>query len=736
MKKTVLLLSSVVLAYANNQVESVQFKNLNQLSHQSALDIVNIKSGEKFSLDKVNIAIKELFRHGYFNDISVTQEGNKLVFSFIEKPVIANIELEGYKSDKTSKEVSQLVGINKGEAYTQKRLKQATDRLIQLLNIEGKIDSVVEIKEEKINENSVALTFEVNKGEEIIITDVHFAGSQYFDKSDLEQNIANREEDLFGWFIGQNDGVLRLEELKMDSARLKDFYLQKGFMDSEVSNGLLEVDFSSYTAKLNYNIKEGNRYKVSKISLNFDHDVLTKERLEELNDDFKLEVDNYYNVSKLRKDIEKIKEAVGDLGYAFVDIRPDFKKDITTHKTEVIYNIKLNEKVYINDVIIKGNQRTIDKVIRREVFLAPADLYNYRDLKDSRSALRRTGYFEDVTITEEKVGLNRLNLIVNVKEARTGSLVLGAGYGSSDGFGINGSVSDRNLFGSGISANINLDVSKTTQKYSVTFTNPRINDSKYSGTVSTYLRDYENDAYQDTTKSISLSIGKRLTRNLSGSVALVYKNTEQVDENLLDDIDNNANYTKGSIIPSLSYNNTDDYFLPREGIQASTSLEYAGIGDVSFIKSFSSISLFYSTLDDYEWDIIFREKSNYSYIQEQDEVPSSERLTLGGLSSVRGYKGGSIYPETDTTSGGLQKFVNSVEMNVPLFPQAKMRMTFFYDYGMIGNDSLSEEARSSYGASLDWQSPLGPIQFIFPTALSPEEGDSTSSFEFTIGQKF
>jgi outer membrane protein insertion porin family len=698
MKKTVLLLSSVVLAYANNQVESVQFKNLNQLSHQSALDIVNIKSGEKFSLDKVNIAIKELFRHGYFNDISVTQEGNKLVFSFIEKPVIANIELEGYKTDKTSKEVSQLVGINKGEAYTQKRLKQATDRLIQLLNIEGKIDSVVEIKEEKINENSVALTFEVNKGEEIIITDVHFAGSQYFDKSDLEQNIANREEDLFGWFIGQNDGVLRLEELKMDSARLKDFYLQKGFMDSEVSNGLLEVDFSSYTAKL--------------------------------------EVDNYYNVSKLRKDIEKIKEAVGDLGYAFVDIRPDFKKDITTHKTEVIYNIKLNEKVYINDVIIKGNQRTIDKVIRREVFLAPADLYNYRDLKDSRSALRRTGYFEDVTITEEKVGLNRLNLIVNVKEARTGSLVLGAGYGSSDGFGINGSVSDRNLFGSGISANINLDISKTTQKYSVTFTNPRINDSKYSGTVSTYLRDYENDAYQDTTKSISLSIGKRLTRNLSGSVALVYKNTEQVDENLLDDIDNNANYTKGSIIPSLSYNNTDDYFLPREGIQASTSLEYAGVGDVSFIKSFSSISLFYSTLDDYEWDIIFREKSNYSYIQEQDEVPSSERLTLGGLSSVRGYKGGSIYPETDTTSGGLQKFVNSVEMNVPLFPQAKMRMTFFYDYGMIGNDSLSEEARSSYGASLDWQSPLGPIQFIFPTALSPEEGDSTSSFEFTIGQKF
>jgi outer membrane protein insertion porin family len=736
MKKSILLASSVVLAYSNQSTNVVEFKNLTQLSHQSAKEIVNLPSKGKLSIEDINSAIKELFRQGYFKDISVTKEGNKIIFKFDEKKVISNIELEGYKSDKTSKEVSQIVGIKKGETYSKKKLKDAIDRVTSLLNIEGKIDSVVEVSEDNINEDSVALTFEVNKGEEIIITDLNLNGLDKLDKSDIEQQIANKEEDLFGWFIGQNDGVLRLEDLKLDSARIKDFYLQKGFMDAQVSNGLLEVDFSSYTAKLNYNIEEGSRYKVKNISLNFDKEILSKEELDELKDDFKLEVDKYYNIGKLRKDIEKIKEYVGNYGYAFVQIEPDLKKDKDNSTTEVVYNIKLNDKVYINDVIVKGNQRTIDRVIRREVFLAPADLYNYRDLKDSKNALRRTGFFEDVVIKEEKVGLNRINLIVNVKEARTGSLVFGLGYGSSDGLGINGSLSDKNLFGSGIGAKINVDASKTTKKYSVSFSNPRLNDSKYSGSVSSYLRDYENDAYKDTTAGFSVSIGKKLTRNISSSVAFIYKDTKQTDEDLTDLIDNNINYKKGSIVPSVRFNNTDDYFLPREGFDAQTSLEYVGIGDVSFMKSNTDFAAYYSTLDDYEWDIIFREKASLSYIVEDIEVPSSERLTLGGLSSVRGYKSGSVYPETSTTSGGLKRFVNSLEMNVPFLPSAGMRATFFYDYGFIGNESFSEKSRCSYGLSIDWRSPLGPLQFIFPRAITPFPGDNTSTFEFRIGSQF
>jgi outer membrane protein insertion porin family len=437
----------------------------------------------------------------------------------------------------------------------------------------------------------------------------------------------------------------------------------------------------------------------------------------------------------LTKSFLKIKEAVGNYGYAFVQIAPDMKKN-SDYTTDITYNIKLNDKVYINDVIIKGNQRTIDKVVRREVFLAPADLYNYRDLKDSKNALKRTGYFDSVVIKEEKIGLNRLNLIVEISEARTGQIVVGAGYGSADGIGVNASLSDRNLFGSGISANINLDISKTKQTYSIKFSNPRLNDSDYSGSIYTYLRDYTSDAYQDNTQSTSVSIGKKLTRNISASVSVALKKTKQTDEDLTDDIDNNADYTKGSITPSISYNNTDDYFLPREGIEASTSLEYAGVGDVSFLKSYTSVAGYYSTLDDFEWDIIFREKFNIAYIIEDLEVPSSERLTMGGLSTVRGYKGGSLYPETDTTTGGLKRAVNSLEVNVPLFPSAKMRLTFFYDYGFLGNDNFNELSRSSVGASIDWNSPLGPIQLIFPKAISPKDGDDTSSFEFTLGRRF
>ena len=758
-------------------VNDIQFDGLVHLSEPVAKENLGFEVGDRLSDKKIDESIKRFYQYGYFTDIWVSEKNGVLIYHFSEKSVISRIEVEGYgQGDET--ENNELLQIKKGTLYDKKKVENAKKRLIETIAQEGYIDTIVEVETKTLENGSMELTFKVNKGENIVIEKLSFEGMKAFEGTDFDEVIANKEHQWMGWFWGRNNGEMKLTELQYDPLRIRDMYMQYGYLDSKVDDPFVRVDFSQYVADMSYTVYEGEVYRVSGIILEQSNNVIEDEKIREV---IKLELNAAFNIKTFREDSERIKTIIADLGYAYVKVSPDLRKDKKAHTVDVVYQINPGKKVFIRDVLISGNTRTLDRITRREIYLAPGDLYNLTDIKDSRNSLQRTGYFESTTIEEKRVDDQTMDLIVKVKETQTGNIQIGGGYGSFGGILFSASISDRNIFGSGINMGFSAETSGRTQSFSISVSNPRLNDSDFSGSSSIYTNQTDYEDYTISTQGLGLGLGRRLSRFLSGSLNYNYAesqysdiatdiNITTVDQILFED------YQKSAVSVGLHFNNTDDFYLARNGLDASTSFEFAGLGGTAkFIKNNNTFKA-YKGIEEYVgFDLILRYKARFSYIIYDDtsedartDLPTAERFYMGGVGSVRGYESFSLSPRDgqDRRIGGRAMFTNSLEASFPLVPKAKLRVTAFYDYGILEgngqdlfttstlitnpaysvelNDYLQDMStyqteritRSSYGAAIEWFSPMGPIQLIFAKALDAQTNDRTATFEFTIGQRF
>ncbi len=731
--------SMAIFLNAADTVKDIRFEGLVHISPAIAKEIIGIKKGSPIDMEKIDKSIKKLFKQKYFKDIWVTEEdGGVLVYHFVEKPVIAKLDLVGYPDEK-KEEILELTGLHKGDIFDLERVERAKKAIVKMFEQKGIYDTVVEVKTEKLPEGSVKVDIVIHEGENIIIKKVNLVGNKRFDYDDFEPYIANKEREFMGWLWGRNDGKLRINELEYDHLRIRDVYLKHGYLDAEVSLPFLRTFFENYSADLTYKIFEGEPYKIEKFEIRDTQGALD---INQIKGDLKLTEGKIFNVEKLRKDIAKIQEFYQNHGYAYVKVIPDIRQNRKNHTAQIVISVVPGEKVYIHDVIISGNLRTRDRVLRREIYLAPGDEFSLRDLKDSINALRRTGYFSDVKIKERRVSKNEIDLIVNVKEAPTGSIVGGIGYGSYDGLLLNASISDRNVFGSGIEVSAEIDYSSKSLKGRLHFYNPRLFDSIYSLGGSIYNQRNDFYDYSEKTKGLNVSLGRKFGRYTSASVSYTLEKSELYD--LSDSLKDNIYYQEGTFVksaltPSVVYNNTDDFYLPRHGVIIGGSVEYAGLGgDDEYVKYYGNFSYFLGLEDYIDYDLILRYKARVGYIQKNGYLPLNEKFYIGGIRSVRGYKSGSLAPKNESGDliGGKRMFSNSIEASIPLMKSSGMRLVFFVDYGMIGQDSFTEIKRSGAGVGIEWLSPMGPMQFFYAKPLDDKEGDRPSSFEFIIGRRF
>jgi len=294
-----------------------------------------------------------------------------------------------------------------------------------------------------------------------------------------------------------------------------------------------------------------------------------------------------------------LKEEVGNLGYAYAQVSPRMHKNTQTNTVDIQYAIRPGVEVTINDVLISGNNSTKDRVIRRYLYLAPGDKFSATDLKDSKNALGRTGFFEKVDVDSQRIAADKVNLLVRVKEAPTGTISVGGGYGSYEGAMLNASYSEKNTLGSGISTNIGFDISKISTNYHLAFTNPKLWDSQYSLGLNLYKKNYQYTNFTQDQLGGSLMLGREFMRYFHASIGLGYidNKSERNDNNISTGafLDDNTiaptdeaidlfyrdKYKKTSIYAALSFDNTDDFYTPREGMIAKLNFEFAGLsGDL------------------------------------------------------------------------------------------------------------------------------------------------------------
>ncbi|MDQ1264732.1 MAG: outer membrane protein insertion porin family [Campylobacterota bacterium] len=744
------LMATTSFAYT---VKSIKFNGLVNLSEPVALRMLGFEAGDDVSDETIDKSIKKYFEQGYFEDVWVEIKDGELVYYFKEKPHISNIELKGWKeNDSEAKE--SIVQIKVGSLYDEKKLEAAKKRIIDAINQEGKIDSVVEIEKEQLENGSIKVTFIVNEGEEIVIEKLKYSGVKGLESDSFDDVIANKEREFMGWLWGRNNGKMSVGDLEYDNLRIRDIYMQHGYLDIDVKEPFVKVNFDNYKADMSYQIQEGEVYSVSAITIEQEKhvidDALVKEQI-------KLEVGKPFNVQTFREDSQRIKTLIADLSYAFVQVVPDLKKDKEKRLVEVVIKIIPGDKVKIRDVIISGNNRTLDRIIRRELYLGPGDMYSLTDLTDSRNALGRLGFFDGNTIEEKRVNNQTMDLIVKVKEAPTGNIQLGGGYGSYGGLLVSVAVDDRNIWGSGIDVGVKAERSELSSNYSFSISNPRLNDSDFSGNFSVYTSDFEYEDYTVKSDGLNMGLGHRFTRFISGHLGYTFsQNSYEIDEDAnLTNINEYLfeDYTKSSVTISAKYDDTDDFYLPRKGIILSQSIENAGVGgEAKFIKSRTTFGA-YKGLEEYVgFDLISRYKARVNYVKDTGFLPIAEKFYMGGIGSVRGYESYSLSPTTqvdpDATDGirrygGEYSATNSFELSFPLVPKAKMRLVTYLDWGYIGTTEESvgdykveNLSRGGFGAGLEWFSPVGPIQLMFSKPLAEEEGDKTAVFEFTMGQKF
>jgi len=752
MKKLLIVLILLASFLQAAVVRSLKFDGLIHLSEEIASEMIEIKKGDSVDIEIIDKAVKTLYKQGYFKDVWVEEIGDgNLVFHFKEKPTVAKIELDGV-GDNDKEKVLGFLGMKKGEVYDTEKAALSELIIIKFYEAQGYFDTVVEHDTEVLTASSIKVKFLINRGEEVFIKKVNMCGVKNLEYSDFEPKIANKEAELLPWMWGFNDGKLRLGDLPNDSSRIKDVYMQNGYLDAKISEPFLKSYMDSYTATLTYSVDEGQQYKIGLVDIKIPKDLNVS--VDELKDEMVLQSGDVFDVNRLRRDLKRVETAVADLGYAYVRVIPDINKKSKEAIADVYLRVIPGDKVYINDVRISGNSRTIDRVIRRDVFLATGDLYSRTDLKDTKGALSRSSYFDSVNIVEKRVSKDKMDLVVEVKEASTGSIGGGIGYGSSDGLLLSLNLSDSNIFGSGMKASADIERSDKELSGRLSLQNPRVFDSIYSLGGSVYRRanEYNHDtisttSYDATTTGFNINVGRKFGRRWVTSVSYVLED-KQYD---YADINNTTNYVypdllKSSIIPSVRYNSTDNYQIPRKGISFKSSLEYAGVGgDAEFIKSITKFNYYYGFRDSIKYDLILRYKMQMYYLYNNGNIPIDEYLTMGGVGTVRGYESGSLGPIATATDGagrtilysnGDTMLVNTVEVGFPLIERLKMRGAFFLDYGMIGHGSIDDEIRAGTGAVLEWISPMGPISLIFSHPLLEEPGDRTASFEFTMGRQF
>jgi outer membrane protein insertion porin family len=754
--KKIALIPIFLVSYLNSYIVSnIEFDGLRHLSENSAYELLDFEVNSYISDEQVNKSIKNLYKQGYFRDIYVEyfEQNETLLYRFEEKSVISKVTLEGFLDNDEDKQ-KEFLQLKRGTLLDKSKVRDAENRIVEGLNFKGSVDNLVEVKESKLANGTTKLEFIAREGEEIIIRDLDLDGAYSIDHDSIQSNMANREEEGFGWMMGRNSGEMKIRELEIDSARIKDYYMKKGYIDVTVSKPFADIDFNRYTSSLVYHIKEGEQYYISAIDIEIDKKGLID--IPELIDDLKLEEGDRFNINWLRKDIDLIKTAVADQGYAFVEINPDLQRDRDNLKVKIVYRITVNEKVKIRDVVVADNRATLDKVVRREIFLAPGDWYNLTDIRDSKNALGRLGYFEDIKIEEKRVSNTEMDIFVSVKEARTGMIQIGGGYSTFMGFTFDAGITDRNVFGSGIDLGFSLQYSKISTNYTFTISNPRLWDSLYSGSLSFSHSRFDYGGYEVENNGFSFSVGRRITRTIRATLGHSYSNIfyRSYDS----DYDDLESYIKASLNFGATFDNTDDYFVPREGFVLSNFVEYANSGTANFMKdtfkeftpqenrivaefvkntlSFNA----YKGLEDYlDFDLILRYKSRLRLMKDTGMVPLNESLHMGGVGSVRGYDPYSFPNRTldeyiDTKA--MKQFNHSFEVSMPISSQAKLRWTPFIDYGYIGVDEFDEIHRGGYGISIEWISPMAPIQFIFSRPFNDGYKDRTSKFEFSMGRRF
>ena len=733
------------------EVKDIKLEGLQRISIGTVFNYLPIRPGDNIGKSEITNAIQVLFKTGFFKDIHVEREDNILVIFVAERPAINKIDVEGY--DTISKDqlddVMKQVGLVKGRVFNRSILEGLKKELQRQYYSLGKYNIKIDVQQTQLERNRVDIIIKLSEGESAEIYSVNIIGNKQFPDEKLIQELSLAEPSFWG---GRNK--YKKQQLAADLEKLKSFYLDKGFLNFNIESTQVSLGPEKESVYVSINIKEGKRYSVRDVKLAGDL-ILPKNDLLKL---IKIKSGDIFSRREVVDTTKRISDLFAENGYAFANVNmvPDVDSDSRT--LAVTFFVDPGRRIYVRRVNIAGNGKTQDKVIRRELRQLEGDWLSTKHVARSKTRLDRLGFFGDVSVKTVRISgaADQVDLDYLVTEKPTGSLQAGLGYSDSQGAVVNLSVTQDNFLGTGKRVGVKFDNSSVTKQYSFNYSDPYYTEDGVSRNISVSYRQVDAEEadisnYSTDSYGTSLSYGVPLSEYTDYRWGVKYDSTNitvgsVTSQNIVDFISNNGESNETyQLFGSWSFDSRNRRVFATNGSLISLRGEIAVPGgDLEYYKvDFRQLNYF-----PFGNEVTLAANLNLGYgaaFDGSSDYPPYKNYFAGGSSSVRGYDSNSIGPRDSVTNdptGGTVKVVGNFDLILPnpfVEKSGSTRVSLFLDGGSVFNDidSInSEEFRYTAGIAFIWITPVGAMRFNFAEALNEKEGDSTRSFQFSLGSPF
>jgi outer membrane protein insertion porin family len=733
-----------VNAASGNQrpIARIQVVGNDKIEASAILGQIKGKVGDLLSSSSLRKDMKRIYEMGYFTDVQVdvkeTEEGPLVTFVVVEKPSIGQILVSGNEKIETS-EIREKIDIPLHSIVKTDKIQEVIENINKLYLSKGYHGAKVSYKIEPLERNEVALEIMIEEGRKAWIRKVVFKGNDHISSRKLRRRMGTKKRGLFSWVTGT--GYLDEDILNNDMDILRGFYYDQGYLQVRVEKPRIMVDRKGKAITIEVTIQEGPRFTIE--TIDFTGDILTTK--EDLFKVLKTKQGAIYRNSLVQQDILKVTEIYADQGYANANVRPVVKLDEEKNTVHLTFDIFQGEKVYFERINIVGNTKTRDKVIRRELRFGEGDLYSATGMKRSRQRLRQTGYFKEVDFDVSKATSDeKVDLEVAVEEAPTGSVSLGAGFSTKDQFVVEGSFSQRNLFGLGYQFYLTGDLGRNTSSFRIGFTDPWFLGYPVLAGMDLYATEDSFFAtYSTRIRGGRLRLGKELGEYLRGRVTYTYENVDVFD--VADDASRFIKEQEGKRNSSIlgltfSMDRRDDFFFPTRGGIYRLDLENSGGplgGDTDFYRAVGEFQYYYPLV----WKLVGHGRTLLGFVEGYggEEVPIWERFYVGGIRTIRGFEYGEAGPrdENGEPIGSTKEVAVNLELLFPLSEEMGVRGVVFFDAGK-GFDDFDDfwSPRTSAGFGIRWMSPLGPLRMDYGFNLDPRDDEPSGRFHFFVGGSF
>ncbi len=748
-----------VLAEDAFVVRDIRVEGIQRTEAGTVFSYLPMKVGDVMTEEKTAAAIKALYATGFFKDVRLEAREGVVIVTVEERPSIAKITLNGIKefSEDDLKKGLKQTGLAEGRVLDRALLGKAEQELQRQYFNRGKYAVEIRSTLTPLERNRVAVQFDVVEGDSARIQKINIVGNKAFKEKELLDQFTSSTSGWLTWYT-KNDQYSKAR-LAGDIEALRSFYLNRGYLEFNVDSTQVSISPDKQGIYITVNVTEGPQYKVSDVKL-AGQMLVPEAELQKL---ITIKPGEVFVRDRLTETTKKIGDRLGNDGYAFANVNavPDLDKE----KGTVAFTLFVDpgRRVYVNRVNVVGNTKTRDEVVRREVRQMEGAYYDAEKINLSRDRLNRLGFFNEVNIETPSVQgtTDQVDVNVSVTEKPTGNVLLGAGFSSSEGLVLSGSISQSNAFGTGNRLSAQINSGSVNTVYALSFTNPYYTIDGVSLGYDVYRRDVDATSldsvgdYKTSTYGAGVRFGLPVNERDFISLGLTYEKTSLTTTASSPIQYKNFVTTFGSdndtlrLDTSWARDTRNSFLFPTKGMLQRVGAEVGTpLGSLQYYKlSFQHQQYFDLSR---RFTLMLNGEVGVGGGLGSKPLPFFKNFYAGGNSSVRGFENGTLGPRdiNGDALGGDKRMVGNAELFFPL-PGLKddqsLRMSAFVDAGATfgPNDTQGRykdfdfgDLRYSAGVAVLWVSPLGPLKFSLAQPLVKQSGDKTEVFQFTLGNVF